>query len=217
MSILLLAVFLLASAVPARLAQDRPENPRQGDPVAIRAGTTFFQARCASCHGIDARGVVGPDLTTLWASDATDERLFRTIRRGVHGSDMPSSAAPDTEIWAVLAYLRSLAKAVATEDQHGNAENGEWLFWASCGGCHRVNGRGEHLGPDLSRIGSSRSRATLVREIRDASASIVTARETCATYFPLKQDLHARWPAVRAHPRGNDADGVCPAESMTGH
>jgi putative heme-binding domain-containing protein len=172
MSTLLLAVFLLASATPARLAQDRPENPREGDPVAIRAGTALFQARCASCHGIDARGVVGPDLTTLWASGATDERLFRTIRRGVPGTDMPSSAATDAELWAVLAYLRSLAKTVAAEDQHGNAANGERLFWVSCGGCHRVNGRGGHLGPDLSRIGSSRSRATLVREIRDASASI---------------------------------------------
>jgi putative heme-binding domain-containing protein len=172
MSTLLLAVFLLASAAPARLAQDRPKNPREGDPVAIRTGTALFQARCASCHGIDARGVVGPDLTTLWASGATDERLFRTVRRGIPGTDMPSSTGTDTEIWAVLAYLRSLAKTVADEDQHGNAENGERLFWASCGGCHRVNGRGGHLGPDLSRIGSSRSRATLVREIRDASASI---------------------------------------------
>src|ERR1700722_10795286 len=99
MSILLLAVFLLASVAPARLAQDRPKNPREGDPVAIRAGTALFQARCASCHGIDARGVVGPDLTTLWASGATDERLFRTIRRGVPGTDMPSSAATDAEIW----------------------------------------------------------------------------------------------------------------------
>jgi cytochrome c oxidase cbb3-type subunit III len=170
MSALLLAVVLVAGRVG--LAQDGARNPREGDAAAIRAGTALFQTRCASCHGIDARGVVGPDLTTLWASGATDERLFQTIRRGVPGTDMPSSSATDPELWAMLAYVRSLGKEAPVEDQRGNAENGERLFWASCGGCHRVNGRGGHLGPDLSRIGASRARATLMREIRDASASI---------------------------------------------
>jgi putative heme-binding domain-containing protein len=73
---------------------------------------------------------------------------------------------------ALLAYVGSLGQTAPGEVQRGNAGSGEQLFWASCGGCHRVNGRGGHLGPDLSRIGASRPRATLVREIRDASASI---------------------------------------------
>ena len=55
----------------------------------------------------------------------------------------------------------------------GDSANGERIFWRSCGGCHRVNGRGGHLGPDLSRIGSSRTRAAITREIRNASAAIV--------------------------------------------
>ena len=43
----------------------------------------------------------------------------------------------------------------------------------NCANCHRVNGRGGRLGPDLSRIGSGRSRDGLVRDIRNASAVIV--------------------------------------------
>ncbi len=35
-----------------------------------------------------------------------------------------------------------------------------------------MNGQGGALGPDLSRIGASRSRDLLTREIRDASAAI---------------------------------------------
>jgi putative heme-binding domain-containing protein len=37
-----------------------------------------------------------------------------------------------------------------------------------CASCHRTNGRGGRLGPDLSRIGLARSRAVLVRRIRGA-------------------------------------------------
>jgi putative heme-binding domain-containing protein len=51
----------------------------------------------------------------------------------------------------------------------GDAESGERLFRANCSSCHVVNGRGGQLGPDLSRIGSARPRAGLVRKLRGAS------------------------------------------------
>ena len=42
-------------------AQDLPaKNPLEGDPDAIRGGMGLFRARCADCHGMDARGVRGP-------------------------------------------------------------------------------------------------------------------------------------------------------------
>ncbi len=78
-----------------------------------RAGAAFFAERCASCHGADARGQNGPNLTTLWSSGATDERVFQTIRRGVAGSVMPPSDAPDEEIRSVIAYLKTLAPPAA--------------------------------------------------------------------------------------------------------
>lgn len=166
-----LAVFALVAG--SALAQESARNPLQGDATAILNGTALFQSGCSDCHGIDAKGVLGPDLTTLWASGASDQRVFQTIRRGVPGSQMPSSSIADDQIWAILAYLRTLTTTVPIAPSSGNAANGERIFWASCGGCHRVNGRGGYLGPDLSQIGSSRSRETLVRDIRDASASIV--------------------------------------------
>jgi len=148
------------------------KNPREGDPNAIRAGLARFQLSCAECHGIDAKGVFGPDLTTLWATGVSEERIFDTVRRGIQGSSMPASRLPDDEIWAVLAYLRTLVPSVPAPPPTGDPQHGEQLFWARCGGCHRVGSRGGYLGPDLSRIGSSRSRETLVRDIRNASASL---------------------------------------------
>ena len=85
---------------------------------------------------------------------------------------MPASSAPDDELWAIAAYLRSTSLVAPGAASSGNAENGARIFSSTCGSCHWVNGRGGHLGPDLSQIAASRSRADLSRAIRDPSASI---------------------------------------------
>jgi|SRR5437773_7979855 len=157
----------------AAVGQDRTAgNPRSADPAAVRAGTTLFRERCTECHGTDAKGVPGHDLTRLWASGVTDARVFQTIRDGVPNSIMPSSSAPDEELWALVGYLRSLNGAGTIDAATGNPENGERIFWSACGSCHTVNGRGGPLGPDLSRIAQSQSREALARAIADPNASI---------------------------------------------
>lgn len=162
----------------AGLAQDRPaRNPLGGDPEAIRTGTTLFNLRCASCHGLDAKGVRGPDLTALWAAGTSDDRLFQIVRRGIPGTEMPASFAPESDIWAILAYLRMISTAAPDMSPAGNAENGARLFRANCLACHQLNGRGGNLGPDLSRIGASRSRTALTRKIRTAGLYFVPGYE----------------------------------------
>jgi alcohol dehydrogenase (cytochrome c) len=79
-------------------------------------GAALFAETCAACHGADAKGDNGPNLTTLWASGATDDRVFQTIRRGVSGSVMPPSGATDADIRAIVAYLKSLAPPAAPSD-----------------------------------------------------------------------------------------------------
>ena len=61
------------------------------------------------------KGVAGHDLTRLWASGATDDRVFQTIRAGVPNTIMPSSSAPDVELSALVSYLRSLNDAAPAE------------------------------------------------------------------------------------------------------
>jgi putative heme-binding domain-containing protein len=146
-----------------------PKNPFDGDPAAIRSGMGLFRARCADCHGIDARGVRGPDITQVWASGRSDEGLFTTIKNGIPGTEMPPQPRLfDHETWQILAYLRTLAAAVKVEPPRGNAANGQQIYQANCAGCHRVNGVGGRLGPDLSRIGAARSREVLELRIRGA-------------------------------------------------
>jgi putative heme-binding domain-containing protein len=154
-------------------AQDRtPGSTGQDNAAAVRAGGALFRERCAECHGSDAKGVAGHDLTRLWTSGATDERVFQTIRAGVPNTIMPSSSAPDDELRAVVSYLRSLNDAISADTTLGNTEHGAATFWSTCGSCHAVNGRGGRLGPDLSRIAPSQSREMLIRAIRAPSRSI---------------------------------------------
>jgi putative heme-binding domain-containing protein len=160
--------------------QPVPEkNPLEGREAAILAGMGIFRSRCADCHGIDAGGVRGPDLRQVWASGRTDSGLFHTVRNGVPGTEMPAAGirTNDDEIWKVLAYLRTIAAQAPTEVQAGNVENGERVFRTQCASCHRVNGRGGRLGPDLSRIGIARSRAVVVRRVRGAVEDSVSGYE----------------------------------------
>ena len=89
------------------------ENPVAGNPAAIREGASLFRANCSPCHGLNAQGGGrGPDLTAgRWVHGSSDAGIFRTITHGVPGTEMPASGFEDSETWAIVAYLRSLAPA----------------------------------------------------------------------------------------------------------
>jgi putative heme-binding domain-containing protein len=161
------AIILIAAT---SIFAQAPAAQRDLDPAVVRAGAGLFRERCAECHGADAKGVTGHDLTRLWAAGATDERVFQTIRAGVPNTLMPSSAAPDDELRALVTYLRSLSGTAApSETARGNPDNGERIFWSACGSCHAVKGRGGVLGPDFSRV--AQSPEVLTQAIRDPNAS----------------------------------------------
>lgn len=166
-----IGVFLLALTF-AFSKQDTHQpatNPSAGSATAIREGESLFRANCSPCHGLGARGGArGPDLTSgQWVHGGGDADIFRTIEGGVPGTEMPANAFEQSEIWSLIAYLRSLNPSHATPAGHAN--NGERLFFgkASCSHCHMVAGRGGVLGPDLTRVGASRSIQYLSDSIRN--------------------------------------------------
>jgi putative heme-binding domain-containing protein len=162
-------LFLCCAAPMSAGAEQR--NPFEGDEAAMRIGSALYAGRCADCHGPDAKGNLGPDLTQRWTRGESDESAFLIVRNGVPGSSMPPSVAPDNELWAIVAYLRSVSvmpPLVST----GDARRGRALFEGECAGCHQVRGQGGALAPDLTMIGAARSRAALSTAIREPSASV---------------------------------------------
>ncbi len=147
-------------------------NPFETDAAAIRAGRDLFGHGCADCHGPDAKGNTGPDLTQIWARGGTDARVFTTIRTGVEGSIMPASFAAEDEIWAVVAYLRDISTVPPFENPTGDAERGRILFAQKCSNCHRVGNAGGVVGPDLANIALVRSREALVSALSSPSENI---------------------------------------------
>lgn len=171
---LIFIVLAVSSIVSTASAQQT--NPLAADPRAALAGGVIFRAQCATCHGADAKGISSidaPDLTMMWTQPGmTESRVFSRIQAGVPGSIMPSHDFPDTEIWMLVSYLRSVAVSGSTEEFTGNAGNGGRLFAAHCMECHRAGSSGGSLGPNLERITQRRSQAALRSSVREPSASI---------------------------------------------
>src|SRR5262245_7101927 len=105
------AAIVIGSASIAAQSKEEPlKNPFQTTPDVIKEGMASFRANCAYCHGMDAKGARGPDLTNVF-NGRTEEGLYRLVRNGVPGTEMPPASVflqePDT--WKTLMYLRTLA------------------------------------------------------------------------------------------------------------
>jgi len=164
-------------AQPASFAADA-RNPLAGDPAAIKSGAVLFRQECVYCHGVGARGGMrGPDLTTgAWTHGGADADLARTIADGVPGTAMPPHRLKESEIWQIVSYMRTVQQPPAAPI--GDPRRGEALFFGAggCSSCHMVNGRGGRLGPELSTVGSARSRAYLVESIRQPARQLTQNR-----------------------------------------
>ena len=127
-SIVFCAVLLVAASVTAARrpgAQNadaaKLKNPVASTPESIAAGKTLFTRNCAPCHGINATGGSGndisppsPDLTDAeWQHGSTDGEIFINIKDGIP-PDLNmgpfGSQLKEPDIWNVVNYIRSIAK-----------------------------------------------------------------------------------------------------------
>jgi cbb3-type cytochrome c oxidase subunit III len=169
----MLAGWVLALAPPMTLAAQSvsiPDSLPPGvAPEMIIQGKAVFEGPggCAACHGADAQGLLGPDLTDddWWHAKGNYLELVNQILRGVP-EELSNSGLPmlpkggaditDAEVQAVGAYVWKLSHPEfadslpmgVTEDM---VELGDGVFHGDggCSSCHGPDARGE-LGPDLT-------------------------------------------------------------------
>jgi len=163
---------LLLTSAPAALAQ--PPDAR------ISEGQRLFETSCAACHGQNAKGGRGPDLTGKLNRGSLESDLIDNIVGGIAGTQMPAFPMPAQNARAIVAYLRSLRAGGPDLRLTGNAVTGERLFFgaAGCSRCHMYRGQGGRLGPDLSRIGEARSARELQGAIAQPHRDLVRGFET---------------------------------------
>jgi len=81
------------------------------DPAVLDLGAVRFGKSCAPCHGAQAQGLIGPNLTDdRWIHGGGVEQVFQSIAKGWPAKGMPpwGRAVPPEELSALVSYVRSL-------------------------------------------------------------------------------------------------------------
>ena len=171
---------MMFALVWAAAAQTDPEYvvPKENPHTTaadLKNGQQLFIAQCARCHGSKGEGGRGAVLTQPRLPHAPDdETLFRVIRDGIKGTEMPAGYAVDTrETWQLAAYVRSLGR-IQNETVPGDPKRGQVLYRdkGHCSQCHIISGQGGSLGPELTEIGSRRSATHLRAAVLDPQSSL---------------------------------------------
>jgi cytochrome c oxidase cbb3-type subunit III len=165
----------------------------------VENGARLYRSNCFACHGPDGNSIPGVDFRRgLFKRASSDEDLLRVIANGVPGTAMPPTAMNDSARLALVVYIRAMHESATGS---GDASRGRTLFEGKggCLVCHRVNGKGSRLGPDLSEVGAIRTAAYLERSIVVPAESIlpehkfvrvVTREGSVITGRRLNEDTH---------------------------
>ncbi len=73
---------------------------------SVQAGDALFKTNCVGCHGISARGLVGPDLHGI-TKRLNDKEIIKQVTGGLT-PPMPSFEIDPVNMSNLLKYLHSL-------------------------------------------------------------------------------------------------------------
>ena len=170
------AIALTVSANFEIGAQVLDQDHGQYSRADVEAGQRLYGPQCQVCHGANGDGVPGVDLKLgRFRRSSSDEDLARVITSGVPGTGMPAFVLRPAELTSSVAFIRAGFDPASAAVRVGDAAKGRALFEGSaqCAQCHRVNGRGPRLAPDLSDIGAIRTLAALQRALLTPNESLL--------------------------------------------
>jgi putative heme-binding domain-containing protein len=145
-------------------------------PGDAEEGEHLFIEDCAICHGPEGDAVPGVQLARgKFRHASSDEDLGQIIKNGLPGTAMPPGNFREHQVTALIAYLRSMSAEPPVTVVLGDAARGKVIFEGKgeCLNCHRVNGKGSYLGPELSDVGVMRRAAQIARSIQEPDAEIL--------------------------------------------
>jgi len=197
---ILCLVLAMVSVTPGiRGAQEHAGAYSQAD---IQVGFGVYSGTCITCHGQNGDLVPGVTLRTgQYERAPSDEDLRALILAGIPGTAMPPGEYSEAEVTGLVAYLRSMNELDPGDVVLGDADRGKALYQGKgdCASCHRINGEGSRLWPELSDVGATRTAGLLESALLDPTGSmfpinrpvsIVTSDGSTYTGRRVNEDTH---------------------------
>lgn len=188
----------MAKDVVIPIEAENRKSPLPENEQTLKGGRELYLQSCAICHGADGhartklgRGMYPPamDLTSPHVQHWNDAELFWIIQNGVRLTGMPSWKATlsPSDIWELVEFMHDLPRLDAREATRqaagslqalqGQSEEeliryGKILYrQEGCFMCHRLDGEGGKVGPDLTVEGTrGRSEAWLLGHFKNPPA-----------------------------------------------
>ena len=155
-----LALYALGEPERLALAQEQFVAHR------VERGSGIYDEQCASCHGAQGEGGVGPALNDRELLKSThDDVFFSLVRSGVPGTQMPAWSVDfggpltDEDARDVVAFMRAWEPTAPVIEEvvlEPDPSRGALLFSNTCEVCHGENGLGTDEAPainDPDRLG----------------------------------------------------------------
>jgi mono/diheme cytochrome c family protein len=128
--------------------------------AAEEAGQVLYADNCATCHGTNGEGGIGPALNSRDLLTSTmDESLAGLTRFGVPSSLMPAwgqafgGPFTDEEINHITAFIRAwepTAPEISLETEEPDPLRGAEIYETTCFICHGEDGQGTSTAPALN-------------------------------------------------------------------
>lgn len=135
------------------------------DPQVMAGRKLYADLKCSYCHSINGRGgVAGPDLTTVGSRRERDwfVQHFQSPQRVTPGSVMPRLNLLPEEVDELVAYMMTLGGGGGPF-----TPKAPHLFQDHCESCHRLDGKGGEIGPDLTTLRTYRDKGFIYGYIQD--------------------------------------------------
>lgn len=133
---------------PARIQRDEAADKMSAE----NAGRLLYGENCASCHGGDGQGGVGPALNSRELLQSTvDEVFFGLIRIGIPGTLMPAWSQAfggpftDEQVSQIVAFIRAWepdAPVIESVGLEPDPVRGAVIYEQTCFICHGEDGLG---------------------------------------------------------------------------
>lgn len=169
---------------------------------SVSLGYRLYTDNCALCHGLEGNWIEGVDLSRAqFKSAVTDHDLKDVIVQGAAEGRMPRFNFDDQELDGIISYIRIGFDPEGTAVKVGDPVAGAQLYRGKgeCGSCHRIQGRGPRVAPDLSLIGAQRTPGALYRTMVrpenallpiNKSVTLVTNADQTLTGRRLNEDTY---------------------------